>query len=88
MKKTAPPVVHNNTTFTVDEVKALKPLGDTTNKWRQRNIILFQHPNDADRVISYGTTFDGGMIVIADELKTDWIVALDYASRGKVYVSN
>lgn len=79
---------HNNTTLTVAEVDALPVIATTVNNWRGRNIKLRQHPSDSGRVISDGTTFNGLMRVIADDLRADWSTALDYASHGKVYVSN
>lgn len=62
-------------------------LGETVNKWRQRNILLYAHPSEAQSLVSVGTTFDGALTVAAVEPRESWIVALDYASRGKVYVS-
>ena len=81
------PKVINNTNIDFDKIKTLSLLGSTISKWRQRNINLYQSPNDPENVISVGTTFDNTMIVVAEDNKSDWIVALDYASRGKVYVS-
>ncbi len=74
-------IVHNCTDSTLDQVRLFKLLGMTTNKCRQRDIDLYQHPNDPDRVISVGTTFNGLETIVADEPKTDWETALDYAAR-------
>lgn len=81
-------LVHNNTTFSEADIDKFPVLGTTVNNWRGRKIELREHPHDANRVISIGTTFDGKVKVIADEPKSDWAVALEYASRGKVYVSH
>lgn len=43
-----------------------------TNNWRQRNIVLYEHPRDAGKVISDGVTFDGSMRVISEESREDW----------------
>lgn len=82
-----PPKVENNTTFKVEEIAGFKLLGMTKNNWRQRNIALYQHPTEEDKVVSHGATFDNRMIVICVDKKEEWAVALDYAARGKVYVS-
>ena len=80
-------ITHNNTTFTEADIEAMPVLGSTVSKWRQRNITLRQHPHWADHVVSVGITFNGGLCVISAESKLDWRVALEYASRGEVYVS-
>jgi hypothetical protein len=79
--------VHNNTAFTPAVLATLPVIGTAVNKWRGRNITLYGHPSDASRLVSVGVTFDGTMTVIADESRDEWATALDYASRGKVYVS-
>jgi hypothetical protein len=91
-KKTTQPTttVHNNTPFSLDEIAKFAVLGETVNKWRQRNITLYQHPTETDMVVSVGTIFgqlDYSMTVIAVEPKDAWATALDYAAHGKVYVS-
>jgi hypothetical protein len=79
--------IHNNTSFTYEEITKFKRLAITINEWRQRNITLYQHPNDPERVISVGVTFNNSMIVVADEAKTLYQTALDYAKRGKIYTN-
>lgn len=79
--------VYNNTTFTMDEIKKFQVLGTTASKWRQRDVTLLQHPTDANSVVSVGVAFDRTAVVIAVEPREDWKTALDYAARGKVYVS-
>lgn len=79
--------IHNNTQLSIEEIGRLPVLGKTVSKWRQRNITLRQHPTKEDYVISVGVTFDGTMMVISEEPKCAWTVALEYASRGKEYVS-
>ena len=81
------PVVHNNTNVVAEDLANLPILGFAVNKWRGRRITLRAHPSDESRLISVGETFCGTMIVICDEEKSAWSVELDYASRGKVYVS-
>jgi hypothetical protein len=77
----------NNTQFALEEIAKMPLLGRTTNNWRQRNINLHQHPTETDTVVSVGTSFDGNRIIICQEPKLSWFTALDYAERGKVYVS-
>ena len=89
-KKSAPIVkmeIANKTKWSLAEIAAMPVLGTTVSNWRQRDITLHQHPNDADSVISVGITFDQRLTVVAEETKEMWFTALDYASRGKVYVS-
>lgn len=89
MPKVQQPEVFNRTGFTLESVRALPLLGRAVSKWRQRNIELYQHPTDENLVVSVGTTFDGKMMVVADdETKDSWATALEYAGRGKVYVSD
>jgi len=79
--------IHNNTEFELDVIAGFKLLGTTVNKWRERDIKLYQHPKKPDHVISDGITFDGKLRVIADETKLCWATALMYAERGEVYIS-
>lgn len=92
-KKTTPApkspetVFHNNTPFSLEEIRSFKVIGTTINGWRQRNVALIQHPTEPDKVISRGTTFDRRMCVISVEDKSQWATALDYIAHGKVYRS-
>lgn len=79
--------IHNRTAFSLDQIRGFPHLGRTVSEWRQRSIDLYQHPGEPEQVVSVGVTFDGAMTVVAVEPKTDWTVALDYARRGKCYVS-
>lgn len=85
--KTKKSEVHNNTNYEIRDILKLPLLGVTINNWRQREIKLFQHPMKEDHVISYGVTFDASMTVIAEEPKSAWTTALQYAARGKIYES-
>lgn len=69
--------VHNNTSFSLDQIWEMKVIGQTSSSWRGRIITLHQHPSQADRVVSVGTTFDSKMVVVADEPKTDWANVLN-----------
>jgi hypothetical protein len=78
----------NRTPFALEDIAKMPLLGKTVNKWRQRNVNLHQHPHKPDFVVSVGESFDGTLIVVADdETKAGWATALDYAEHGKVYVS-
>ena len=85
--KPQPPQVYNHSGIPTEDVTKLQLIGCTVNKWRGRNIALYQHPTEADKVVSHGTTFDKKMIVIAVDNKSDWKTALDYIAHGKVYTS-
>jgi hypothetical protein len=64
--------VYNNSDESWDTIKGLKLIGKTVNKWRGRNINLFEHPTNPDNVIAVGTTFDGKMTVVTDDPRHDW----------------
>lgn len=88
IRKNAKPAmaIHNNTEYSLEVIGTLTVIGTTVNNWMQRNIVLYNHPDDKGRVISVGTTFDNSMQVIADDESSVWSTAIDYAVRGKVYV--
>lgn len=85
--KTQAMKTYNNTTFTEEQIGGFLVLGHSVSKWRQRNNTLYQHPTDAERIISVGVTFDGSMKVICDDDRNAWGRELDYAAHGKVYVA-
>jgi hypothetical protein len=87
MKTTITKKTHNNTKFTIDEINALPKIGETVNNWRQRNVVLRQHPANETMLVSIGVTFDGMMTVISEEPRDGWATALDYIAHGKIYVS-
>jgi hypothetical protein len=58
---------YNRTDFPREVLATLPVLGETVSSWRRRRITLYAHPTDADRLISIGHTFDGSMVVIADD---------------------
>ena len=72
--------IYNNTDLdlsTLDDITEwelkLVPLVTVRNNYRERNIQVYDHPTDSNRVITIGTTFNGSdMIVVADEWKKDW----------------
>jgi hypothetical protein len=74
----------NNTSWTPDQIKGFGYIGRTVNKWRGRSVALYNHPSDPARVISIGVTFDGDVVVIADESRSDWCMALAAISEGRV----
>ena len=79
---------HNHTPYSETEIAALHQLGTTRSLWRQREILLYQHPTDAALLITVGTTFDRTMRVIVVECKTAYATALEYAHYGKIYISS
>lgn len=79
-------MLHNNTEFTMEQIREMPFIGRTVNKWRQRNIILYEAPNK-ENVISVGTTFDNQMTVVAEEPRSCWAAALECIEHGEIYVS-
>lgn len=49
-------MIYNNTKLTLEDVKKRKMVGKCHNKWRGRNISLYEH-NETE-VISVGVSFD------------------------------
>jgi hypothetical protein len=80
--------VYNNTNLSLEELDQLKLIGITFNNWRQRKIRLLEHPNNPERLISDGTSFDHEMRVIADEPRSAWARELLAIEQGRVHVSN
>lgn len=69
------PKIFNNTKFEDIEQKIeslLHEIKRGKTMWRQRDVVLYEHPTDPDRLISDGLTFNGTMRVISDEKKSDW----------------
>ena len=77
--------IHNNTPFSLPDIRNLPFIGLTVNKWRGRNVYLLQHPAE-NYVVSVGITFNQNMVVIAVEHKDQWKTSLDYIKKGMVYV--
>lgn len=80
------PTIHNRTSLSLSEIEKLPLLASTVSKWRNRNIKLYQHPDQPDHVISVGLTFDKRSIICVVETKSTWHLALEYAERGKLYI--
>ena len=77
-------MTYNRTPYTQEQIASFTLLGRTVSNWRKRDIALYQHPGQTDRVISVGVTFDGDTTIIADESKSDWATALEHNSRRGV----
>jgi hypothetical protein len=69
--------VHNRTKYEPKEIQEFTLLKRVKNNWRERDIVLYQHPEDEGLVVSVGTSFDGKVVVIVIENKTDWKRELD-----------
>ena len=79
---------HNHTPWTPMHImETFTYIGHTASDWRQRSIALYEHPTDPALLISFGTTYDRTMQVIAIEPRSAWATALDYIAHGKVYRS-
>lgn len=63
----------NRTKFKLDQIAAFKLLAIGKSMWRQRDLKIYQHPDDDDKVISVGVGFNNqGITVVAVELKEEW----------------
>lgn len=65
-------VQHNHTPFTVAQILALPTMFTVKSYWRQRNVTVYEHPSDADKVVSVGISFDQRTVVIAEETREEW----------------
>tara|TARA_R100001244_G_C5094592_1_gene117249 strand:- start:132 stop:395 length:264 start_codon:yes stop_codon:yes gene_type:complete len=41
-------------------------------EWRQREIKLYEHPTDQDKIISMGEKWDQTELIIVEETRQDW----------------
>jgi hypothetical protein len=56
----------------LDDVRKLDTIGFQNNQWRQRNVTVYQHPINADKVVTVGESFDDTKVFICEEYKDDW----------------
>ena len=49
------------------EIPKTPPIGRLKNNWRRRHVLVYDHPDDPDKVISVGVPFDGGPDVVCEE---------------------
>jgi hypothetical protein len=65
-------------------------IGRFVNRWRQRNVAIYEHPNNAELIITVGTPFDGGKVIECEEKKKDYAATLrriELATEmGKVHI--
>lgn len=66
-------------------------IGRFINKWRGRNVAVYNHKTDPTKVVTYGRPIDGSTDPIrCVEPKANWESTiekiLDYDRMGKVYV--
>lgn len=64
--------VHNNTQWTVDEIRGFKFIHAFTNNWRQRFIEIYQHPTAENRVLTIGSNLDKSAQIVCDEHRDDY----------------
>ncbi|MHA2265303.1 MAG: hypothetical protein ACXAEN_23180, partial [Candidatus Thorarchaeota archaeon] len=74
---------HNHTTFDLETIASLPVVKRGKNNWRQRDMTLLSHPDDAGRLISVGITFDQSMRVISDNARSDWARELSQSGDFK-----
>ena len=63
---------YNNTNFSQEEITNLLKIGHIKSNWRQREIGIYEHPNDPLKVISIGVDFDHSKRVICEDDRSDW----------------
>lgn len=73
----------NRTAFAPEAIKAMPVLFTVRNNWRNRNVSVYQHPEQQDRVLTIGESFDGLLTVIADETKADYAHEFNLFAIGK-----
>jgi hypothetical protein len=56
----------------LDDVRKLDAIGFQNNQWRQRNVTVYQHPINVDKVVTVGESFDDTNIIICEESKDNW----------------
>ena len=77
--------IHNRTPFTADEIREFTVLKYVRNEWRQRNITLYQHPTEEDKIVSAGLSFDQTQVVVCVETKEEW--ARELGAKGMYVVT-
>jgi hypothetical protein len=68
----APAVIHNNTTFSLEEVRKFKRYGSFMNEWRRRLVDVYEHPSDPARLVTVGANHQTNTYWICDEPYTDY----------------
>lgn len=77
--------VISNWGWSLDDVMKLNVIGRQRNEWRRRNAVIYQHPNDAEKIVSVGESFDRSVIVICEESKKDWDKCIRQFPATEVY---
>lgn len=77
--------VINNTSYPIEDIKKMEPIGKCRNNWRQRNITLYQHPTLPDRILSIGIHFNEEQTIVCDELKQDHRNTLEAFPKTYIY---
>ncbi len=83
MKTVRTPVaeVKNNTKFEIVEILQQPVLHHYKSNWRQRDVTLFEHPEDNTRVLSIGITFCGSKMIVCDDPKTSFEYELTHKPK-------
>jgi hypothetical protein len=74
----------NNTALPLEEIKRLPLVGLCKNKWRMRDVEIYQHPTDPNSVYSVGVNFDKKKTIICLESRKEHMWALN--SFPRVYI--
>ena len=60
--------VHNNTKYTMDEIRTFHKYGGFLNEWRERFVEVFKHPDDPEgRVLTIGANYRTDTFWLCDE---------------------
>lgn len=64
-------------------------IGRFINEWRRRNVAVYEHLTDPDKVVTIGYPFDGGAPIETVENRQDWTATIrkiqDATAHGRVY---
>lgn len=77
MTKKLEPEVCNHTCFDLAWIEALPVIKTVRSNWRKRDVRLYQHPGNPDRVFSVGVSDDKMMTVVCEDAKTAWARELE-----------
>ena len=78
----------NNTTFAIAQISSFEPIFTVHNEWRQREVTVYKHPTDENKVVSVGIPFGCGInsAIICEENVSEWKGHLDEnRETGRVY---
>jgi hypothetical protein len=64
--------IHNQTTFSSEDLRSLQCIGRVKLMQAERYVIIYQHPVNAERVITVETLFSDQARYIRDTPRSEW----------------